>query len=89
MNKAQVIDDLRKVVSTQSEAKQACEKIFGSMRQSLQRGEKVVISGFGSFHVVIRKARKARNISKNEIIEVPATRRVKFIPSENLLNLKS
>ena len=86
MNKAQIIEELRKVVSTYTEAKQAYEKIFESMKLSLQNGEKVVISGFGSFHVKIRKARKARNISKNEIIEIPAMRKVKFISSKTLLS---
>lgn len=85
MNKAQLIDELKKIVSTQTEAKQVCEKLFSSLKEALQKGDKVVISGFGSFHVKIRKARKARNISKNEPIEIPATRRVKFTPSKTLL----
>lgn len=85
MNKANVIKELRTVVSTHSEAKQACEKVFQTMKESLQKGEKVVISGFGSFNVKIRKARKARNISTGETIDVPATRRIKFISAKNLL----
>ncbi|MBD3271601.1 MAG: DNA-binding protein [Elusimicrobia bacterium] len=85
MNKAHIIENLRKVVSTHKEAKQVYDSVFGSMKESLQKGEKVVISGFGSFHVKIRKARKARNISTGESIEVPATRRIKFIESKELL----
>ncbi|MFH1380139.1 MAG: HU family DNA-binding protein [bacterium] len=85
MNKADIIEELRKVVSTQTEAKQACEKVFQTMRESLQKGDKVVISGFGSFNVKIRKARKARNISTGETIDVPATRRIKFVGSKHLL----
>ena len=41
---------------------------------ALAQGEKVQISGFGSFEVKSREARTARNLHTLETVEVPATK---------------
>ncbi|MFP4082377.1 MAG: HU family DNA-binding protein [Candidatus Aminicenantes bacterium] len=63
------------------------EKAFSSMiegvKNSLRRGESVTFSGFGSFKVIKRKARKGRNPRTGEAISIPKKKNVKFNPSKN------
>lgn len=61
----------------------ALELICGS----LERGEKVQLSGFGVFEVKLREARIARNPRTNEPMEVPATWVPSFKPSQALKEL--
>ena len=42
------------------------------------------ISGFGSFKVVQRKARKGRNPRTGEALQIPASKAVKFTPGKTL-----
>lgn len=51
---------------------------------TLQSGEEVYSRGFGSFLIKTRAARKARNIHKDEMIDIPAKQVVKFKPSFKL-----
>ena len=52
--------------------------VLDDVTQALKRGEKVNISGFGTFTVSNRKARTGRNPKTGEPIEIPATRSAKF-----------
>ncbi len=47
------------------------ETIFESIKESLAKGGKVEIRGFGNFRLRSRKARKARNPKTGEAVEVP------------------
>ncbi len=82
MNKSHLILALTRVLSTRKECSDALEKIFGEMSKALARGEKVTISGFGSFHPYIAKARKCINPKTKQKITVPPKRKVRFIPSK-------
>lgn len=55
------------------------------MRKALQEGDKVVVQGFGSFHVVMRKSKPARNPRTGEPVLIPPRRRVKFKMAKGLL----
>jgi len=61
------------------------EKAFNSMIEgiigSLKKGKRVTFSGFGSFEVKKRKARKGRNPKTGEVLSIPSKKRVKFNPS--------
>ena len=52
--------------------------------ETLEAGERVQLSGFGSFEVREREARVGRNPSTKETIEIPATRVPVFKPSKGL-----
>jgi DNA-binding protein HU-beta len=84
MNKADIVVHVSKVVSTQTEAKAAVDRVFESMRKALQDGDKVVVQGFGSFHVVMRKGKPARNPRTGESVMIPPRRRVKYRMSKDL-----
>jgi DNA-binding protein HU-beta len=85
VNKADLIDVVSKAVSTQTEAKAAVGRLFDAMRKALQDGDKVVVQGFGSFHVVMRKGKPARNPRTGEAVMIPPRRRVKFRMAKDLL----
>jgi DNA-binding protein HU-beta len=52
--------------------------------QSLEKGEDVTLTGFGTFKVVKRKARKGRNPFTGEEIKIKATKAPKFTPGKAL-----
>lgn len=51
---------------------------------SLSRGEKVQLSGFGTFEVKAREARVGRNPRTKEAVEIPATKAPVFKASKAL-----
>ena len=55
-----------------------------SMTAALENGEKVQLSGFGTFEVKEREARIGRNPHTKEAIEIPATKVPVFKPSKAL-----
>ena len=57
------------------------------MAQSLRKGEKVQLSGFGIFEVKERSARVGRNPHTKETIEIPASRTPAFKASKALKDL--
>jgi DNA-binding protein HU-beta len=85
MNKADLVRLVSNVVGTQGEAKNAVTKIFEEMGKALKEGNKVVVQGFGSFHVVMRKSKPARNPRTGEPVMIPPRRRVKFKMAKGML----
>jgi nucleoid DNA-binding protein len=61
--------------------------ILHTIKQRLARGEKVVISGFGSFRVVQRRDRKGVNPQTGESIVIQGRRAITFKPSKYLKTL--
>ena len=53
----------------------------GLIASSLKRGQKVVISGFGTFYARTRQARKARNPRTGGKVSVPKRRYPAFKPA--------
>jgi DNA-binding protein HU-beta len=78
VNKLGLIQEVSRVVPTQTDAKAAVTRMFEAMLRALQAGEKVVVQGFGSFHVVMRKSKPARNPRTGEEVRIPPRRRVRF-----------
>ena len=54
------------------------ETIFDSMIESLARGDRIEIRGFGSFAVKHRAARDGRNPKTGESVHIPAKRMPHF-----------
>ena len=53
-------------------------------REALASGESVTFTGFGSFKVVERAARKGRNPRTGKEITIPASKVAKFTPGKGL-----
>ena len=84
MNKADFIKKLTVILGQRREAEKVTACFVNSMREAVRKGEKVVLTGFGSFYPKIRKAQKRHNPKTMEPVAVPPKRTVKFIPSEEL-----
>lgn len=54
------------------------ETVFESIKEALQRGEKIEIRGFGNFRLKERLPRKARNPKTGESVDVPQKKAVRF-----------
>jgi DNA-binding protein HU-beta len=63
---------------TRAQAARALEAFLSGIRASLVRGDRVTISGFGTFGVSHRKARRVRNPRSGRPIEVQAKRVPRF-----------
>ncbi|NNL75625.1 MAG: HU family DNA-binding protein [Desulfobacterales bacterium] len=84
MNKGDLINEVAKVVSTKKEAQSAVECVISSITKAMKKGEDVALTGFGSFKVVKRKARKGRNPYTGEVIQIKASKAPKFAPGKAL-----
>ena len=84
MNKADLISEVAKVVSTKKEAQEAVDCVISSITNSLKKGDTVTLVGFGTFKVIERKARKGRNPQTGEEIKIKASKAPKFTPGKAL-----
>jgi DNA-binding protein HU-beta len=84
MNKSELISEVAKVVSTKKAAQDAVDCVISSITRALKKGEDVVLTGFGTFKVVKRKARKGRNPNTGEVIKIKASKAPKFTPGKAL-----
>lgn len=66
------------------EAKDMVEAFFEEIRQALERGEQVKISGFGNFNLREKNQRPGRNPKTGEDIPISARRVVTFRPGQKL-----
>jgi integration host factor subunit alpha len=60
------------------------ESVFAIMKESLEAGEAIKISGFGSFVVSQKDARRGRNPQTGEAITIEARKVLTFKPSSVL-----
>ncbi len=65
-------------------AKETLDGVLGTISTSLKKNQKVQLTGFGSFVVTKRGARKARNPRTGEAIRVKASKSVRFRPGQTL-----
>ncbi len=84
MNKEELIKELSNFLFDKQQARIAVDKTLEIIKENLQKGEKVVLSNFGSFKVRQSAPLVIKN-PKGQIVEVPSKKRVKFKPSENIL----
>ena len=82
MTKAELIESVAsKVDLPRATAERAVNTMFDEMVAALKEGDKVNISGFGTFSVSTRKARTGRNPKTGESA---ASRAAKFKPGKTL-----
>jgi DNA-binding protein HU-beta len=86
MNKADLIKEVTKVVSTKKEAQAAVDCVFSTISKSLKKNNPVTVAGFGTFKVANRKARKGRNPQTGEEIKIKASKAPKLVAGKALKN---
>ena len=69
---------------SKKDAERVLNAAIDAITASLVNGDKVQISGFGSFETMDREARMGRNPHTKEAIEIPATRGPGFKASKAL-----
>ncbi|MFQ5691637.1 MAG: HU family DNA-binding protein [Nitrospinota bacterium] len=85
MNKADLIDAVaRHAEIPKAKAEKALDGAIQEIIRGLKRGERVALSGFGTFSVAQRKARQARNPRTGETIYVAEKRVPKFVAGGKL-----
>ena len=86
MTKADIIEAVYEKVGgfSKKEAAEIVESVFNQIKETLERGEKIKISGFGNFIVREKKARIGRNPQTGEEITISARRVLTFKPSQVL-----
>ena len=85
MTKADLVAQVSKKVGlTSKAAKDAVNAVFGSVTEAMKRGEKVVVTGFGTFMVRNRAARKGRNPQTGAVIQIPSTKTPGFTAGKSL-----
>ena len=65
-------------------AKDMVEIFFEEIRQSLEEGEQVKLSGFGNFDLRVKNERPGRNPKTGEDIPISSRRVVTFRPGQKL-----
>jgi DNA-binding protein HU-beta len=85
MNKGKLVATIAEIGGiTKVQAEYALNRVLTNMADAMEKGEKVTLSGFGSFRVVERAEQKGRNPHTGQSIIIPAHNVVKFRPAKNL-----
>ena len=88
MNNAELIAAIAaKTGDTKKAAEASVDAIVAAIKESLKKGEKVQLVGFGSFEVRKRAARKGRNPQTKEEIKIPASKAPVFRAGKQLKEL--
>lgn len=85
MTKRELIEVVAKKANlTNKAARDGVQAVINSIRDALKRGEKVVITGFGTFSVRNRVERVGRNPKTGEKITIAARKAPGFTPGKTL-----
>ena len=85
MNKGQFVEAIvAKTGLAKKDASKALDAVLDVVTETLTEGEKISLTGFGTFEVKHRAERKARNIKTGEEILVPAKNVPAFKPGKSL-----
>lgn len=88
MTKADLVAQVSKKADLTSKgAKDSVNAVFSTISDAMKRGEKVVITGFGTFMVRKRASRKGRNPQTGADIQIPATKTPGFTAGKSLKRL--
>ena len=79
MNKAELISAIATDAGvSKSVASKVLDSVINNVTESLKKGDKVTLVGFGTFSVTKRKARTGRNPQTGKKIKIPAKKVAKF-----------
>jgi integration host factor subunit alpha len=85
MTKADIIEAIyQKIGYSKKDAADLVELIFNTIKETLAKGEKIKISGFGNFVVRDKKSRTGRNPQTGDAIKISDRRVLTFKPSQVL-----
>jgi DNA-binding protein HU-beta len=79
MTKGELIASIGKEAKiSKASAEKAVNAFTNTVMKALKKGDKLALTGFGTFSVAKRRARAGRNPQTGKEIKIPATRVAKF-----------
>jgi len=85
MTKADIVETIyEKVGFSRKESADVVDLVFDLLKETLEKGDKIKISGFGNFVVREKRPRKGRNPQTGDEIQITARRVLTFKPSQVL-----
>ena len=85
MTKAELIESVyEKIGFSKKEASDIVEMVFDTIKATLEKGQKIKISGFGNFVVRHKRPRVGRNPQTGQEIEITERKVLTFKPSQIL-----
>ncbi|MFQ5702179.1 MAG: HU family DNA-binding protein [Acidobacteriota bacterium] len=88
MIKADIINAVsERAKITRVKAVIAVEAVLGAMKESMRRGERIELRGFGVFQVKPRKKGIGRNPRTGREVRIPPGRTIRFKPGKNFKDL--
>lgn len=85
MTKADLVEAVyEKVGLSKKDSAKVVEDVFNIMKEILEKGDKLKISGFGNFLVRNKRKRLGRNPQTGEPMEISARKVLTFRPSQIL-----
>ncbi|MFE7084151.1 HU family DNA-binding protein [Priestia megaterium] len=85
MKKTELVDAVAtKSKLTKQDSKKAVDALFETISNTLAKGEKIQLVGFGTFEIRERAERTGRNPQTGEEITIPASKSPAFKPGKEL-----
>ncbi len=83
MTKRELLEQVaRKAHLTKRGAKEAVEVFLAEIGRTLSKGEKVVLSGFGTFRVISMKGKTVKIPGTEKLVTIKAHRSPRFTPGK-------
>ncbi|GHT58849.1 integration host factor subunit alpha [Endomicrobiia bacterium] len=86
MTKNDIAVALLKILSSKKEADAAVNKVFEEISNALKNGEKVVVTGFGSFNIFETKTKNGRSPKTGEKLFIAPMKKIKFKQSKDFFD---
>ena len=88
MTKAELVEEVATQADlTKKDAEVIVQTVLDSITESLQKGEKIELRGFGSFRIRTRSSRQGRNPKTGSGVSVPAKKVPYFKPGKEIKDL--
>jgi DNA-binding protein HU-beta len=90
MTKAELIAQVAKECKTsKATGERAVNAVFNNLGKCMRKKDKITLTGFGTFYVAKRRARKGRNPQTGAEITIKAANVPKFKPGKQLKDMIS
>lgn len=87
MTKQEVATSVAKKIGIDHrQAVKAVEAVMETIMDAVSGGDEVTLRGFGTFKTVVRRAKKARDISRRETIMLPESKKPVFKPCKDFVS---
>ena len=85
LTKSDIVEDLNNEIGlNKREAKELVDSLFDNIKNKLENGEEVKLSGFGNFQLKDKTSRPGRNPRTGEDVEISARKVVTFKSGQKL-----